>query len=321
VSVSIRPAEAADRPFLLELFAVAFGSPADPAEWVWKYDRNPHPAVSVVAWDGGRPVGFFGGFGTRYRGAEGNFPGVSGVDVMTAPSARTLGRRTVFQALALEFFRRNGEAGVPFGFGFPHERHRLAAEKTVGYRSVEPAKQWTRPLAAPALLRRLRRRFLKVQTGETFSPAHDALTETLHARAGWRTDRSRATMNWRFAARPNASYVVHELVDGRGRSRACAVLRLVGERVLLVDLQASDEESGAVADLLDAVQESLRTTAATCFELRAGSSSRLAARAAELGFLPIPSDTHFEVRPFDPAFDLERASRAFDYRFIDHEIF
>ncbi|MEO8585920.1 MAG: GNAT family N-acetyltransferase [Acidobacteriota bacterium] len=321
MSVSVRPAEEADRPALFALFSVAFSSPADPAEWAWKYDGNPNPSVSVVAEEGGRIVGFFGGFGTRYRGAEGDLPGVAGVDVMTDPSARTLGRRTLFQQLGLEFFRVNGVRGVPFGFGFPNERHRLAAEKTIGYRPVEPARQWTRALTAPSLIGRLRRRFLKVRAGEAFSAAHDALAEVLHARAGWRTDRSQKTMNWRFAARPNVSYAVHELVDARGRSRACAVLRIAGERGLLVDLQAADEDSGAVGDLLVAVGESLPRTTATQLVLRAGTASRLAARAAELGFVPAPTDTYFEVRPFTPAFDLERAAPAFDYRFVDHEIF
>lgn len=321
VSVSVRPAEEADRPALFKLFSVAFSSLVDPAEWAWKYDRNPNPSVSVVAEESGRIVGFFGGFGTRYRGADGDFPGVAGVDVMTDPSARTLGRRTLFQKLGLEFFRVNGEKGVPFGFGFPNERHRLAAEKTIGYRPVEPARQWTRALVAPSLFGRLRRRLLRIRVSETFSPAHDALAETLHARAGWRTDRSRATMNWRFARRPNVSYMVHELVNGRGHSSACAVVRIAGERGILVDLQASDESSGAVADLLDAVRESLRGTTATHLALRAGTSSRLAARAAELGFVSASTDTYFEVRPFTSAFDLARAAPAFDYRFLDHDIF
>lgn len=321
MSVCVRPVEEADRTALFELYSAAFKSPADPAEWAWKYDRNPNPSISMVAEESGRIVGFFGGFGTRYRGAGGDLPGVAGVDVMTDPSVRTLGRRTLYQKLGLEFFRVNGESGMPFGFGFPHERARIAAEKTMGYRPVEPAQQWTRALMAPSLLGRLRRRLLKIRVSEKFSPAHDALAETLHARAGWRTDRSRATMNWRLAARPNVSYVVHELVNGRGRSRACAVLRIAGERGLLVDLQASDEISGAVADLLDAVQDSLRGTTATHLALRAGTSSLLAARAIELGFVSAPTDTHFEVRPFTSAFDLERAARAFDYRFLDHDIF
>jgi hypothetical protein len=116
-------------------------------------------------------------------------------------------------------------------------------------------------------------------------------------------------------------YDVHELLDARGRSTAYAVTRLVGDRALLVDLQAADEEAGAVVDLLDAVAHSFSGTPARTLALRAGSASRLAARATELGFAPAGTDTHFTVRPFDPAFDVDRAAHAFDYRYLDHDVF
>jgi hypothetical protein len=76
-----------------------------------------------------------------------------------------------------------------------------------------------------------------------------------------------------------------------------------------------------VADLLDAILEALDGTGARTLVLRAGSKSGLAARAAEFGFAPAGSDTHFTVRPFHPAFDLARAAPAFDYRFLDHDVF
>jgi hypothetical protein len=88
-----------------------------------------------------------------------------------------------------------------------------------------------------------------------------------------------------------------------------------------VDLQAADEGGGAVAELLDAVAADLDGTPARTMVLRAGSRSGLAARAAELGFAPSGSDTHFTVRPFHPAFDLAAAAPAFDYRFLDHDVF
>lgn len=322
--VSVRPAEEADRPALFELFSAAFGAPADPATWSWKYELNPNRArcAVAVAGDRGSIIGFYGGFGTRYRGAEGNLPGVSASDVMTDPKARTLGRRALFATLVEGFCGLCAEAGMPFGFGFPNERHRLAGEKTIGYRPVEPVTEWVRPLAVRGLLGRLRRRLLRVRRVESFSPAHDALAETLHAREGWRTDRSRATMNWRFTARPGVKYLLYEVLDARNRSRACAVVRVVEKRVVLVDLQAADEAGGGVPDLLDAVAGDLGSTPARTMELRAASRSVLARRAeSELGFAARSSDTTFEVRLFDPAFDIQRASRAFDYRFGDHEIF
>jgi hypothetical protein len=321
VSLSIRIAEAADRPRLFELFGKAFGAPASPAEWAWKYDQNPNRAASVVAVKDAWIVGFYGGFGTRYRGAEGNLPGVSASDVMTDPAARTLGRRALFATLVAGFCRVCTDAGMPFGFGFPNDRHRLAGEKVIGYRSVEPAAQWERPLQAETRRGRLRLRLLRARAGEPFGRAHEALSEVLHARAGWRTERTPRALNWRFLERPGGLYTTIQLVDLRGRSRAYAVVRLVGDRALLVDVQARDESDAEWGDLLDAVAENLSGTSATRLELRAASRSRLARAAPALGFAPIPTDTYFEVRPFDPAFDLDNAGRAFDYRFCDHEIF
>ncbi len=318
--IVLRPPAPADRPALLALFREAFGHDASPAEWEWKYDRAPHRAISIGAFDGARALGFFGGLGTRFRGASGDLPGLAAVDVMTAPSARTLGKRAMFQEVAEAFFRLNGEAGAPFVLGFPNDRHRLAGERTLAYRSVEPAAQWARPVARPGLVSRLRRRFLKVARGTALSPGHAALAEILHARAGWRSDRSPETLAWRFA-KPGADYELFELLDARGRSRAYAAVRLVGDRALLVDLQSADESAGDTADLLDAVAGAYAGSAAQTLVLRAGSASGLAARAVELGFSPAPSDTHFTVRALDSAFPVDTAARAFDYRALDHEIF
>jgi len=318
--IEVRPVTEADRPALLALFRAAFKAEAPAEDWAWKYDRCPHAAVSVGAFDAGIAIGFFGGLGTRYRGREGDLPGLSAVDVMTAPSSRVLGRRTLFQRVGSEFFEQNGAAGAPFVLGFPNDRHRLAGERTLGYVSVEPAAEWTRSIGRPGLLARLRRRRLRHRRGTSVSAGHDALAEILHARAGWRTDRSRTSLAWRLA-RPGVSYDVHELLDGRGHSTAYAALRTVAGQALLVDLQAADEGGGAVGDLLDAIADALAGTGARTLVLRAGSGSGLAARAAEFGFAPADTDTHFTVRPFDPAFDVNRAARAFDYRFLDHDVF
>lgn len=321
MAIEVRPAGPADRPALLAVFRAAFGSEASADDWAWKYDRNPNPAVSAVAVVDGRIAGFYGGFGTRYRGAEGDLPGVSAVDVMTDPAARKLGRHAVFRDLGEGFCRLNREAGAPFYFGFPHERHRVLGERLLGYRSVEPAGEWTRPLREPGLLRRLRTRLRRARASAGLSAGHAALAEDLHARPGWRSDRSRATLDWRFS-RPGTAYLVRELPGPRGASRGYAAVRVVGDRALLVDLEVADEASGAVFDLLDDVASALRGAAVSRLALRAARSSRLARRLESEGdFSPADVDCHFEVRPLDPAFDLDRASRAFDYRYLDHDVF
>jgi len=320
MATELRPAVPGDRPELLAVFRAAFGAEASADDWAWKYDRNPNPAVSAVAVVDGRIGGFYGAFGTRYRGAEGDLPGVSAVDVMTDPSVRKLGRHAVFQELGEAYCRFNREAGAPFYFGFPHERHRLLGERLLGYRSVEPAGEWTRPLGPPSLLRRLKTRLRARRASPGLTAAHEPLAEALHAREGWRSDRSRRTLDWRFS-RPGATYLVLELASGNA-SRGYAAVRLVEDRALLVGLEVADEGSGSVFDLLDDVGDALRGSPAARLVLRASRSSPLARRLErEGGFTPASSDCHFEVRPLDPAFDVERASRAFDYRFLDHDIF
>ncbi|HUM02493.1 MAG TPA: hypothetical protein VL084_09415, partial [Thermoanaerobaculia bacterium] len=177
-------------------------------------------------------------------------------------------------------------------------------------------------VGSPSLLGRIRRRWLRPRTGTRFSAGHDGLAEGLHARPGWRTDRSRTTLDWRYAPHAGAEYRIVELLDGRAASRGYAAVRLSGERALLVDLQVRNEASGDVGDLLEAVRAALDGSGASRMEFRAASPSRLATRlAGEFGFVPEASDCHFEIRPLDPAVDAPAAGRAFDYRFADHEIF
>src|SRR5213075_262618 len=133
---------------------------------------------------------------------------------------------------------------------------------------------------------------------------------------------STATLNWRFFERPNVGYHVVELRSLAGRSRGFAAARIVADRALLVDLQLADESSGDLGDLLDAVTVSIGCGPARTLEIRSPSTFLLARRlTGEMGFVERESDCHFEVRPLDPGFDLDRAARAFDYRFSDHDVF
>ena len=321
MSLTIRRAEKRDRPAVLRLFAEVFGESVDPAVWEWKYDANPFPAASVAAFDGEDAVGFFGGFGTGYRGTLFDGPGVSGVDVMTSRSARRLGHAGLYRSLGERFVEENRRLGIPFYFGFPNDRHRVIGERVLGFRTVEKAGEWSRPIGEASILAGLRRRLRRLTPSDGLSEAHDSLAEALHARPGLRTDRSRATLEWRYGRRPCAAYLLVELLDPRGRSRAFGAVRIVGEKAILADLQVLDEESGDAPDLLDAIVERARAHGATTVTLRAARASRLAARAPELGFAESSSDACLELVPVDPAFPLDPVAAGFDYRFGDHDIF
>jgi hypothetical protein len=321
VALSFRPAEPGDRLAILSLFQTAFKADPDPADWSWKYDANPRKAVSVVADDGGRIVGFFGAMGTRYRGAAGDLPGTSAVDVMTDPQARSLGKTALFKELGDAFRRKNAEAGIPFDFGFPHERARKIEERLLGCVTIEPCGEWSRGISSPPLLGRLRRRLLRLREDRLFGTAYAALAERLHARPGWRTDRSADVMAWRLS-RPGHSYRVFQLLSPGGRTRGIAVTTVRDGRALVLELQVADEESSDLPDLVGSVLETLRGVPAERLVIRAPREGRLAGRLREeLGFAAESSDTVLLVRPFDPSFDLLAAGRAFDYRFFDHDVF
>jgi hypothetical protein len=160
-----------------------------------------------------------------------------------------------------------------------------------------------------------------VRRVEDVSSGHDVLAEALHTRAGWRPDRSRAVVSWRFAKRPGFEYRIHEAVDRRGASQGFCVVRVIGERAVVADLQLLDESSGLLADLLRSATEGLGA-GVTNVAVRCPQTGWLTRRlVSELGFAPEESDCHLEVRPLAPSFDLERAAPLFDYRYADHEIF
>lgn len=319
MSLEIRPAAAADRGAILELFRVAFRSEPNPDEWTWKYDRNPLPGISIVAMDGSRALGYFGSMGTRYRGSGGDLPGTSAVDVMTHPEARKLGHNGLFKQIGEAFRESNAACGVPFDFGFPHERARKVEERLLGCITIEPEGRLSRPLAAAPAARP--GRLLRLVRDEPFGKSHDGLVERIHERAGWRTDRRSDVLNWRFRERPGADYLTFQLLGPLGGSRGYAVIRVVGDRALVVDLQARDESDGALPDLLSRIAASLSLDRGR-LEVRVPRSGRLFARlTSELGFTEVAGDTHFFVRPYDPRFDLMSAARAFDYRFADHDVF
>jgi hypothetical protein len=319
MAVDVRPAEASDRPLLLALSEAAFGAPASPAEWAWKYDANPHHAASVIAVDEGRAVGFFGALGTRYRGAGRDVPGAATVDVMTHPDARRLGHGNVFSDVGRAYVTINARAGIPLDFGFPNERARRAEERLLGVKTIEPAGQLARPLERP--LGRTRLSFRRVRRCTSLGTAHDRLAEALHAAPGWRTDRSAAALNWRLGARPGVAYELFHAVDLTGRARAFAAVRIVGDRALLVDLQAEDVDGGALADLLAGVAAEVAGRARV-LEVRLPRRGALHARlAGALGFGEAATDTHLVVRAFLSDVDPAAEGATFDYRFLDHDIF
>lgn len=321
MAIEFRPALPSDRPAILELFRVAFQAEPDALEWEWKYDRISHRSISIVALDEEKAVGFFGGMGTRYQGAGVDFPGTTTVDVMTHPSARSLGRQSFFRDLGEAYKRANAELGIPFDFGFPHERARKIEERLLGCKTIERAGQFTCPLPLAVKKGAFRQLFARVKVNEPFGSPHESLAEKIHSAIGLRTSRSAAVLEWRFRQRPGNLYTTVQLLNLAGRSRGYAVIRLSNDRALLVDIQAADPLGADLPDLLAAISTSLPAEARVV-AVRLAQSSPFASRlVSEFDFQPEESDTHLIVRSLRPDFDVENAGKALDYRFCDHDIF
>lgn len=315
----VRPLSPSDFPALVALSKEAFGAEIPEGEWIWKYLVAPLRAPSLVVERDGIPIAFFGAWATRYRGKGVDLPGVAAIDVMTGRAARSLGRVGVFRRLALAFFEANGEAGAPFVFGFPNDRHRETGQRLLDYIEVERCGAFdTSPARLPG--RRLAP-FRRLSRGAPFGRGHAPLAEALHARPGLRTDRSATTLNWRFRMRPGVSYDALELLDFLGRSRGYAVVRMDGSVARLVDLQVRDEAGPDLPDILAAVAAAALPNGTTSVAVRAPRTGLLARRLTEeLGFGEGTTDCSLTVRRLRKGFDLD-AARAFDYRYSDHDIF
>lgn len=313
------PAGPQHRSAILDLFRAAFLSEPNPAEWVWKYDTNPHESISVLALLEGNAVGFFGGVGTVYRGEAGTLPGSMSVDVMTHPSARSLGRQGLFKELGEVYGRLNGARGVPFDFGFPHERARKIEERLLGYLTIERAGQFSHPTPL-ARAGRMSHLLTRKVWDEAFGFRHESLAEDIHSRPGWRTDRSAAVLNWRFRNRPGVSYHTLQLFGLTGRSRGYAVYRMSNDRALIVDIQTG-RSANDLPDLLAELGAGLPEGARSVVVRLPVSSTMARQLVEEFGFLPEESDTHLLARPLIEGFDAQTAGQALDYRFSDHDIF
>lgn len=142
-------------PDALSLFERAFGEPASPALWAWKYEgaRN----VSVVALRGDSMVAHYGcvSRAVNYRGAPAHT--VQICDVMVDPAERGLMTRTgaFFQAARASQESIIGFGGEHlFGFGFPNQRHMVLGSRAGLYSKVEHLVEyrWATHRARPSAL-------------------------------------------------------------------------------------------------------------------------------------------------------------------------
>ncbi len=295
--VAVRPYRPDDFGALQRLFRRAFESELPEDLWRWKYERSPFRHLGVVGEKDGLVVAYYGGWVWRIRGAGRVLEALALNDTMTDPAVRMAGRHPILVPLheaVLSFAR---EQGVGSYGGFPNPRAARFGSRFLGYRYERllrlqaSAESLVAPLPAG----------LSVTIGQTFGEGHDRLASRIHALPGFRTERSRDVLNWRFHARPDRYYGVYE-VEGRDGPEAYAVVSTVGPLALLVDLQAPGESrSPALAALLSAVAADLVPRGISQLRTAVSKSSPLASRLADgFGFAADEDENPFGILPTNP---------------------
>ncbi len=119
-----------------DLFEVCFGAPFNSVWWTWKYRAPRNPSRVLI--EGGRLMAHYGGMPRPLLMFGETVPGVQVGDVMVHPSARGLGRRGAFFAVASDFLSHELGYGKPhlLAYGFPNLRAMRVAEMLRLYEQV-----------------------------------------------------------------------------------------------------------------------------------------------------------------------------------------
>jgi hypothetical protein len=319
--VAVRPYHPDDFGALQRLFRRAFQSELPEELWRWKYERSPFRHLGVVGEKDGLVVAYYGGWVWRIRGAGHVLEALALNDTMTDPAVRMAGRHPILVPLHETVLSLAREQGVGWYGGFPNAHAARFGSRFLGYRYERllrlqaSAESLVAPLSAG----------LSVKIGQTFGEGHDRLAGRIHALPGFRIERSRDVLNWRFHARPDRYYGVYE-VESRVGPEAYAVVSTVGPLALLVDLQAPGESrSPALAVLLSAVAADLVPRGISRLQTAVSKSSPLASRLTDgFGFAADEDENPFGILPTDPGAppEAEGVTPAnFDVRWGDMDVY
>jgi hypothetical protein len=177
-------------------------------------------------------------------------------------------------------------------------------------------------LASPASLDRPAAGAFAVEISDTFPEGLDELAARLHALPGFRVERTRAVLNWRYHARPGRYYRVYT-AQAAGAARAYAVASTAGPVAVLVDLQSGQPGTGEGLDaIFSAVARDLAPRGIT--ELRVGLtrfSPLLPHLEGRFGFTVADDENPFGILPTSSGETVDVSPSNFDARWGDNDVF
>ena len=309
------------------LFQRAYGAELTTREWDWKYGQSPFEHFGVVGEREGEVVAYYGGWRWRLHGGGQRRDALVFCDIMTDPSARMAGRLPPLIPLHEAAMKLAASAGIPYFCGFPNRGAARFGSRFLGYRyewmaACSASLSSLESLASPASLGLPAADGLAVEISDTFPEGLDELAARLHARPGFRVERTRAVLNWRYHARPERYYRIYTAHAGRA-AKAYAVVSTAGPVAVLVDLQSGQPDTGEGLDaVFSAVARDLAPRGIT--ELRVGVtrfSPLLPHLTNRFGFTVADDENPFGILPTPTGGTVDVSPANFDARWGDNDVF
>lgn len=237
----IRPLQPGEEQDYLDLYNYAHPVSMSGEYWFWRNTMSPAGCSMIeTAWDGGRLVGAYGLVPVKLSaGGKTVYGGFSDIAV-THPDYRYRG---IFSALGKSLYRRAGEAGIKFVYGFPTEHSRHGFQKNLGWELVRECRMmacWGCGGAGRAA------ESMDIDSAESIGDEFDTLWKRLESgpfRGNILAVRDREYLKWRFIKHPENRYRIFIARDVTAPAGYMAVRQLAeaGEAYAdIVDIMAVD---------------------------------------------------------------------------------
>ena len=236
---SIQVYSASDAKKVISLWENVFGQKMTEAWWHWKYHKSPFAPAGIVAYNQKEEaIAFYGGLQTEAIYGRQKVRMTQIVDNMAHPQYRQLikGRKSLFVECAEAFYRRYENDGVTnFHYGFPGVKNLKLHCLLLNYE----------PLPNPLVFFELKPKKKKYKfrfsffriTQHTKSPADaDRFWADVEGSFQFAVIRDSGFLRWRFDAHPINTYRWFCLRNMRNRLLAWAVVRVIEQTAVIVDI-------------------------------------------------------------------------------------
>lgn len=258
----IRAYRPGDETQILDLFTRCFGVSRSVEQWNWRYRHCPYGTLQIsMAFDeAGGLLAHYAGCPSRFIDtSSGNLVPILACqigDTMTAPEARTVGRRTtsILHRLTVDFFARFCEGRVGFNYGFNTGKiQRYYLRLVPGSFFVEEVSYRVLELREPVRLReKTKQSRYRVDRVQRLDEQWDEFFRAVAKDYRFLIERDRRYIQWRYLDCPDVAYEIYAVRDG-DRLVGWGVFRRSEGSLIWGDALFDRRQAPAAAELLQSV--------------------------------------------------------------------